>query len=157
MNPNRRRALSMIAATLMLGILAAAPDAAHAQWRRDREDLPIGRDYRVGVQRLVERLERDSNAFRESYEKRERDGRNEGLKRQIQKFDEAAEDLRRNLGRSDYWLDSRSQVQDMIHRARPIDRAMRDGGRFSPLTEDRWRRTVMELNALALLFGIRGV
>src|SRR5687767_15712819 len=75
MNAIQRTAKPAILAAMIFGIMLCLPESANAQFRRDREDFGIGRDYITGIRRLVERVERDSNSFRDYYEKRERESR----------------------------------------------------------------------------------
>ena len=172
MNANiRRMGMALLAATA-LGAFMAAPQAAQAQWRRDRDTLGrFGREYGAQARKIVERLERDSNAFRDAFEhhgwddRRSRDDRryrddrsrgwdrNEDLRSNVQRFDEGTERLRRDFGRSDYYLDTRAQISDVLRMARPIDRAM-DDRRFSSMVVDRWHRVAADLDALATIFGL---
>ena len=179
-----------VLAVAAVGSFMFASIPAQAQWDRDRRDVPFGRDYRVGVQRMVERLEHDSNEFREAFERgnwdrddrgrrydrdpRYRNDRNRGdyyyydrndrrdrgsgrfheqLKRDIQRFDERVENLRRNLGRTSYWTDTRGDVSELMRMARIIDRDLDDRGRYGVGLIDRWRRVMMDLNALGGLMG----
>jgi hypothetical protein len=173
-----------LAAAAAFGLMMAAPQSAEAQWRRDRSDWGLGRntgrEYTAAVRRLVDRLEQSSNAFREYFERHGRDDRYrddrydrrdrydrgrrpvgrylgyEELKSRVQHLDESIEDLDRNIGRSDYWTDTRAHVSDVLRRARVVDRAMDDRG-MHPAVRDRWRRVAADLNALAAMFGMSGV
>jgi hypothetical protein len=187
-------AMGIVAAALVGG-LALAPQAAEAQFGRDRRDRDwnFARQYRGEVRRLVERLERDSNSFRSEFEKhrwndrdryrdsryrgyrdrddryyRDRDDRYyrdnrdyrnrwEDMKRDVQLLDERIEDLRREIGRNEYWVDTRVQMSDVMRLARTVDRFMDDRDfdvRGNRTVEDRWRRVIGDINALAALFGL---
>lgn len=176
-----------ILAVAAMGAMMFASMPAQAQWERDRRDFPLGREYPGGIQRLIERLEHDSNEFREAFERirwddrdsryeRDRDSRyrndrgrgdyyyydrrdrnagryHESLKRDVQRFDERVEDLRGKFRRSRYWTDTRGEVSDLVRMARNIDRDLDNRGFYSASVQDRWRRVMMDLNALSALFG----
>lgn len=139
--------------------------------QRDRDrDRDRGRDRRnYNIESLARRTERESNSFRDWFERnnsRRRMGRsqdNRWLKNEIQNLDEALERVRRKAddrrperGRSD--------MQDAMEHARRIDRELVVGGvlggvlgrdRDTRYTVQEWVDFRRTLDDLARAYGVR--
>ncbi len=163
MNTSKKIALSL--ATAVVASVALAPATAEAQVytrRGDAYDRPVPR--RGGdwvVRPLVDRAERQSNAFRHWYEKtysrrhlgRDADARD--FKHDIQRLDEAMERVRAKADDHRPGI-GRDELRTAIVRAREIDREIgRD--RDTRFTYREWSDLRDTLNDLARLYDLRGI
>ena len=155
--------------TALLTVAALAPRDAAAQIdtrRGDRYsrtwDRNEDRDLRgSSIETLARRTERESNAFREWFERNYRSRRlgrsrdNRWLKGEIQSLDEAmervrshADDRRPERGRSD--------VEDAMDHARRIDRELIfDNDRDTRFTNRPWVDLRLTLDRLARAYNVR--
>ncbi|CAN5419760.1 hypothetical protein BH11ARM2_BH11ARM2_37860 [soil metagenome] len=146
MNRKRNIALSLVA--LIATGVAFAPTQADAQSRRP---APARQEWRVRP--LVVRTERESNAFRDWFE-RSAWRREAGLKANVQRLDESLERLRAKA------TDNRPGVgRDELKTALDYGRAIntRISRRNNAKVVREWSDLRRTLNALARMYGLRAL
>lgn len=162
--------LAVALAAFAVAGLSLFPADAHAQidvrrggdfrYDRDRDR----RDDRRGpsIETLAKRTERESNAFRDWFERqyrnrrlgRDRDGRS--LKAEVQDLDEAMERVRRRADGNS--TRGRKDFEDAMAHARRIDRELvfeRD--RDTRFTTREWIDLRLTLDSLARAYGVRRI
>ena len=131
--------------------------------RRDEWDRRDDRDRRgPSVESLAKRTERESNSFRDWFERQYRQRRlgrdrdNRWLKDEVQNLDEAMERVRHradgnsNRGRNDF--------EDAMAHARRIDRALvLEHDRDTRFTIREWIEFRLTLDSLARAYGVRRI
>lgn len=158
MNKTKLLGLALAAAFVGVGILTPADAAAQRRYRPSY-DRPVRADWKVRP--LVDRSERESNAFRKYFESHNAKGRlgryhdNRYLKDQIQGMDEAFERLRSRADDRRPGV-GKEQLVDALNHARQIDREIYDA-RDTKRTIREWNDLRITLNRLADLYDVRGV
>lgn len=155
----KRTTLTLVAA--LAALVTLVPATASAQFRHRRDPRPMIVRHTWGVRPLVDRAERESNAFRAWFE-RNYDRRNLGryhdnrwLKGQIQDLDESMERLRSKADDRRPGV-GREQLLQALSHARQIDREIRND-RDTRFTVGEWNDLRRTLNDLARLYDVRGV
>jgi hypothetical protein len=112
------------------------------------------------VERLINRVETNSDQFTKAFDKaldRSRlDGtsREDQLNKQVRELERALNRLRTEFDRGDNRGETRSNLQQVMRQAEGIDRLMR-GGRLAGGVEDEWPDVRRDLNTLAEMYNLK--
>ena len=143
-------------AAMAFFLVAAASIPAEAQYRRSR-----GRGYtKTHVEQIIRRLENQTDRFVRSFDRALDNSRVDGTRREdnlnqrARDLENALDVLRAEFDRTDRYLDTRSQVSNVMNIAEDINRAVRYR-RLRGDTERLWARVRTELNALAAVYNLR--
>lgn len=153
MGKNVSRVMMGALALLML-VVVSAP--AEAQFRRNR-----GRGYtKAQVEQIIRRLENQSDRFVQSFDHALDESRADGTRREdnlnqrARDLENAMDSLRQEFDRTDRYMDTRSQVSNVLSVADDINRAVRRRS-LRNNTERLWSRVRSELNSLASVYNLR--
>ena len=144
---------------VVLGCLSflSVSSTSEAQRRaRGRES----RYTKIDVDRLIKRVEENSNTFRSLYERSLSNGSlpgteaNDNLKAKIQRMDESLERLRSDFNRSDNWRDTKSQVAEVFAQARPVNRVLDQRTLIKVDLRRQWSLVKSQLNALGGVYNL---
>jgi hypothetical protein len=114
------------------------------------------------VERLINRVETNSDQFTKAFDKaldRSRlDGtsREDQLNKQVRELERALNRLRTEFNRGDHRGETRSNLQQVMRQAEGIDRLMR-GGRMAGGVEDKWTDVRKDLNTLAGMYDLKAL
>lgn len=147
----------VIMASIALFMVASMSTPAAAQWdRRER-----GRGYtKIQVERIIRRLENQSDRFVRSFDRSLDNSRVDGTRREdylnqrARDLENSLDMLRQEFDRTDRYQDTRAQVSSVLNVAEDINRAMRNR-RLRGNTERLWAQVRSELNALASIYNLR--
>lgn len=147
----------VIMASIALFMVASMSIPAAAQWdRRER-----GRGYtKIQVERIIRRLENQSDRFVRSFDRSLDNSRVDGTRREdhlnqrARDLENSLDVLRQEFDRTDRYQDTRAQVSSVLNVAEDINRAMRNR-RLRSNTERLWAQVRSELNALASIYNLR--
>lgn len=146
----------IFATALITSALAIAMPEAAAQGRN------ANRYSKSDVGRLINRLEESSNNFRRDFDRAMDESSINGtsqedrFNRNVQDFATSLDRLRRNFDRQNNWWDTRSDVQDVVRRAEPVN-SMMNSIAFRRQLENRWNRMRNDVNALADAYDLSGI
>ncbi|HEY0099405.1 MAG TPA: hypothetical protein VGB76_10695 [Pyrinomonadaceae bacterium] len=149
--------VKFIMAAIALFMVAAVSIPAEAQWGRQAR----GRGYSKGqVERIIRRLENQSDRFVRSFDRSLDNSRADGSRREdnlnqrARDLENALDVLRQEFDRTERYQDTRSQVSSVLNVAEDINRAVRNR-RLRGNTERLWAQVRSELNALASVYNLR--
>ena len=141
---------------LALFMLVAISAPAEAQFRRGR-----GRGQtKAQVEQTIRRLENQTDRFVQSFDRSLDDSRADGTRREdnlnqrARDLENALDVLRQEFDRTDRYMDTRSQVSNVLEVAQDINRAVRRRS-LRNNTERLWSRVRTELNSLASIYNLR--
>jgi hypothetical protein len=145
----------MTAIALFMVTIVSTP--AEAQWRRGSRN----RGYtKAQVEQIIRRLENQSDRFVQSFDRSLDNSRVNGtmredtLNQRARDLENALDILRQEFDRTDRYMDTRSQVSNVLSIAEDINRAVRNR-RLRGNTERLWARVRSELNSLASVYNLR--
>ena len=142
-----------LAAVLMILTFA---DASNAQRRREsRNRLMSKAQVKQVIARVEDRVDNFVGNFDRSLDKSRLDGSNreDWLNRRARDLERATDELSREFGRRDAWLENKDEVRKCLNIASDIDRNMRNR-RYGSKTETNWSRVRYELNTLADIYNL---
>ncbi|CAN5669764.1 hypothetical protein BH24ACI3_BH24ACI3_05910 [soil metagenome] len=116
---------------------------------------------RANVEAVIRRMEEASNEFRNDFRNElDRSNLNNSQKntyrRQVDAFEQATDRLRSNFDRDNNWQRSRSQVQNVIRSAQPLNNTM-NSLPFRRNIERQWNQLRNNVNTLANAYGLPGI
>lgn len=145
----RRNNFSLTAASIFCIVAAVIFSAADASAQRNRN-----RYTRQNVASTIATLEQSSNAFRRDFDRfldqsningtREEDR----LNNIVRNYEQSLNRLRQNFDRTDTWWNTRSNVQDVMQNARPVNQMMA-ALPFARQIERQWSQMRRDINRLA--------
>jgi hypothetical protein len=152
-----RNISKVIMASIALFMLVVMSVPAEAQYSRRGRD----RGYtKAQVERIIRRLENQSDRFVRSFDRSLDNSRVDGTRREdnlnqrARDLENALDVLRQEFDRTDRYQDTRSQVSSVMNVAEDINRAVRNR-RLRGNTERLWSQVRSELNALASVYNLR--
>ena len=146
-----------IIAAVALFMLATVSTTAQAQMRRG---YPRGYYSKAQVERIIRRVENQSDRFVRSFDnaldRSRADGtwREDNLNERARELENGLDSLRREFDRTDRYQDTRAQVSSVLGTAEQINTAVRRR-RLRNNTERLWAQLRSELNALAAVYNLR--
>ncbi len=153
----RRNVSKVFMAAIAFFIVAGAAIPAEAQYNRRYR----GRGYtKAHVEQIIRRLENQTDRFVRSFDRSLDNSRVDGTRREdnlnqrARDLENALDVLRADFDRTDRYLDTRSQVSNVMNIAEDINRAVRSR-RLRGDTERLWARVRTELNSLAAVYNLR--
>jgi hypothetical protein len=154
-NIYRFSALSLLFCVAM-AVTLFAPVEADAQGRY------ASRYSKRDVNNIVVRLEQSSNTFRTNFDRAMDNSNINGTQTEtrfnniVRDFEDSVDRLRRDFDRQDSWWQSRSQVQDMVRQASPVNTMMTTLA-FRRNIENQWNRLRNDVNTLADTYDLPGL
>lgn len=165
----RKIKLFGLAFTLVFSFILLSTDSAQAQWRNDRNnrndrrnDRRWGNTNKRAVENLIKRVEDRTDNFSTQVAKALDRIRLDGSRREdnindlVQRLENATDELRREFDRSDSLQENRDEVQRIVSSASNVERSLRRS-RLGNGVQNSWRVLKNEINALARVYGVRGV
>jgi hypothetical protein len=154
----RRRTMKRLSAIFVtaaaLTALIVSPVDADAQGHAR------GRTFtKVDVGRVIARVEDQSGAFRKAVDRQLDHSRLNGSKREdrinaeVKQYDRTVDELRSEFGRHDSWMDTRGNVERVLHEAADVNRIIR-GENLGRGVENEWGNLRRELNMLADVYNL---
>jgi histidinol dehydrogenase len=146
----------MIAA-IALCMLAALSIPAQAQYRRGNRNRGYAK---AEVERIIRRVETQSDRFVQSFDSSLDNSRLDGTRREdnlnqrARDLETDLDSLRQQFDRTDRYQDTRSQVSRVLSTAEGINGVVRRR-RLGGNTERLWSQLRTELNALASVYNLR--
>lgn len=113
------------------------------------------------VKGLVDRLERSSNTFRRDFDRAMDRSPLNGTSTEdrfngyVKDYERSLNTLRSRFNRSNWW-ENRSNVQDMLQKAQPVNQMM-NGLPFARQLENQWRAMRNDINVVADTFDLAGI
>ena len=147
---------SILFSVLLAGVGAVfAPSETFAQGRY------VGQYSRANVDNIVRRVEDSGDEFRRDFRNAlDRSNLSNTQKRnyrgQVDGFERATDQLRSRFDRENDWWQTRSQVQDVVAAARPLNITMNRIG-FRRTIERQWNRLRNDVNTLADTYDLPGI
>jgi len=132
-------------------LLAAFP--ANAQWANS------GRYTRRDVASTIASVEQTSNIFRRDFDRYLDQSNLNGTREEdrlnaiVQNYERSLNSLRINFDRTDSWQETRSNVQDVMRDARPVNQMM-IALPFARSLERQWNNMRRDINRLANTYGL---
>ncbi len=140
---------------LVLVALVSSPAFAQGRAR--------GRQYNKGeVERIIKRLERNTDAFKKAVDRQLDHSVLDGTKREdrindrVSDLERATDRLRGRFDRSDDWRETRSDVEDVVQEARNIN-GLFDRVRAYSRVSSSWASVRTDINTLAAIYNVRPV
>lgn len=146
-----------IIAAVALFMLAAVSTTTQAQMRRG---YPSNYYAKAQVERIIRRVENQSDRFVRSFDRSldhsRIDGtwREDNLNERARQLENALDSLRREFDRTDRYQDTRMQVSHVLNTAESVNTAVRRR-RLRNNTERLWAQLRSELNTLASVYNLR--
>jgi histidinol dehydrogenase len=146
----------MVIVALFMVATAITP-LAHAQMRRG---YPGRNNTKAQVERIIRRVENQSDRFVRSFDnaldRSRADGtwREDNLNERARDLENKLDALRMEFDRTDRYQDTRTQVSSVLNTAEGINTAVRRR-RLNNNTERLWERVRDELNTLAAFYNLR--
>lgn len=141
-------------------VVLATSIPSFAQWDRRYWE----RMRKSDVEKVIARLERNANDFRRDLDRWLDYSRIDGTRREdeynsrVRAFEEATNRLRAEFDRSDRWWETRTQVQAVLDRAKPVAEIMRRRGpRYNRQIAITWQNLHRQLNKLATTYRLQGI
>ena len=146
---------AMFVTAAALAALVASTGAADAKGR-DR-----GREYaKVDVGRVIARVEDQSGAFRKAVDRQLDHSRLNGTRREdrinaeVKQYDRTVDALRSEFSHRDSWMETRGNVDRVLHQAADVNRIMHDEN-LGRGVENEWGNLRRELNSLADVYNLK--
>lgn len=114
------------------------------------------------VKGYIDRLERSSNTFRKDFDRAmDRSSLNgtpteDRFNANVKDYENSLDRLKREFNRNNSWWDNRSNVQDMLGYARPVNQMM-NSLPFARNLERQWRAMRDDINKVADTFDLPGI
>jgi histidinol dehydrogenase len=146
-----------IIAAVALFMLATVSTSAEAQTRRGYQR---GYYTKAQVERIIRRVENQSDRFVRSFDNALDRSRMDGTRREdnlngrARDLENALDSLRQEFDRTDRYQDTRTQVSSVLNTAEGINTAVRRR-RLTNYTERLWTQLRSELNELAAIYNLR--
>lgn len=150
----KRLSIVMCAVLALCGV-ALSPTAADAQ-RRARDRVFTKSD----VQRIINRVEDRSGAFRKAVDRQLDHSRLNGSRRedrineQVKQYDRTVDALRWEFSRRDSWMETRGNVERVLREASDVNHIMHDTD-LGRGVENEWGTLRRELNTLADVYDLK--
>jgi len=120
-----------------------------------------GRVYsKVDVGRVIARVEDQSGAFRKAVDRQLDHSKLNGSRREdrinaeVKQYDRTVDELRSEFSRRDSWMETRGNVERVLHQAADVNRIMHDEN-LGRGVESEWGNLRRELNALADVYNLK--
>lgn len=162
----RKIKLFGLALSLVFSFMLLSTDSVQAQMRGSRNerrsDRRWGNTNKRAVENLIKRVENRTDNFKDQVDRALDHSRLDGSRREdninelAKRFESATDELRREFDRSDSLRENRDEVQRMVSAASNVNRALRRS-RLGNGVQNSWRILRNEVNALARVYGVRGV
>lgn len=156
MNRKIFRIFTGFAATLMVFLMF---DTANGQRRREVRGRGLNKaQVKVIVNRVEDRVDNFVKNFDRSLDRSRLNGtsREDWLNKRARDLESATDELSREFGRRDAWIENREEVRRCINIATDIDRNMRNY-QYGAATEANWANVRFELNSLADVYNMAKV
>jgi len=141
-----------LAAVLMVLTFA---DVSNAQRRESRGRMKSKAQVKVIVNRVEDRVDNFVDKYDKSLDRSRLNGssREDWLMRRARDLEGATDELSREFGRRDAWIENKDEVRRCLNIASDIDRNMKNY-RFGAAAESNWARVRYELNTLADVYNL---
>jgi hypothetical protein len=146
--------MSIAVGLCVLTALSVSVSAQNRRYSRNRVDT------KAEIDRLIKRVENQSDRFVQSFDRSLDNSRLDGtmrednLNQRARALENDLDSLRREFDRTDRYLDTRSQVSRVMSTAEGINAVVRRR-RLGGNTERVWAQLRSELNALANVYNLR--
>jgi hypothetical protein len=141
----------------LIALLALVSSPAFGQRRaRPRQDN------RGEIERIIKRLETNTDAFKKAVDRQLDRSVLDGTKREdrindrVSDLERATDRLRSKFDRSDDWQDTRSDVEDVVKEARTVNALFGRVRAYSRVSSN-WAAVRNDINALASVYRVRPV
>lgn len=155
MNTNKiNRMIATAVITSFAAFLLVGTVVAQGRWS--------ARYTRTDVSSIIQRLEESSDRFRNDFDRALDNSNVDGTaterryEQTVQDYENALDSLRSHFDRNDSWWESRSRVQMVITKARPVNSIMTSAA-FRRNLEQQWNRMRGDLNTLADTYDLAGI
>ena len=130
-------------------------DVSNAQRRESRGRMRSKAQVKVVIDRLEDRVDNFVRNYDRSLDRSRLDGssRENWLMKRARDLESATDELSREFGRRDAWIENKDEVRRCLNIATDIDRNMRNY-RFGAAAESNWARVRYELNTLADVYNL---
>lgn len=142
--------LSLAAITFVLSV------AGNAQPRREtRGRLLTKAQVKAVINRVEDRVDNFVRRFDQSLDRSKLNGssREDWLMKRAKDLEAATDELSREFGRRDAWIENKDEVRKCLNIATDIDRNMKNY-RYGAATEQNWANVRFELNTLADIYNL---
>lgn len=144
--------LSLMAVTFVL----TAAGTADAQRRRESRGRFMNKaQVKVVIDRVEDRVDNFVKRYDQSLDHSKLNGtsREDWLMRRAKDLESATDELSREFGRRDAWIENKDEVRKCLNIATDIDRNMKNY-RYGAATEQNWADVRFELNTLADIYNL---
>ncbi len=131
-------------------------DASNAQRRREsRGRMMTKAQVKAVIDRVENRVDNFVGNYDKSLDRSRLDGTNreDWLNKRAKDLEKATDELSREFGRRDAWIENKDEVRRCLNIATDIDRNMKNY-RFGAATERNWANVRYELNTLADVYNM---
>ena len=141
-----------LAAVLMVLTFA---DVSNAQRRESRGRMRSKAQVKAIINRVEDRVDNFVDNYDKSLDRSRLNGssREDWLNKRARDLERATDELSREFGRRDAWVENKDEVRKCLNIASDIDRNMKNY-RFAAGTENNWSRVRYELNSLADVYNL---
>ncbi len=142
--------LSLAAITFVLSV------AGNAQPRREsRGRFMTKAQVKAVINRVEDRVDNFVRRFDQSLDRSKLNGtsREDWLMKRAKDLEAATDELSREFGRRDAWIENKDEVRKCLNIATDIDRNMKNY-RYGAATEANWANVRFELNTLADIYNL---
>lgn len=150
--------LKFVTAIAAILFVLSAIDTAHAQRRQLREARGRGMT-KAQVNLVINRVEDRVDNFVKNYDRSLDHSRLNGSSREnwlmnrARDLERTTDELAREFGRRDAWIENKDETRRCLNIASDIDRNMKNY-RFGQATEANWNNVRFELNTLADIYNL---
>jgi hypothetical protein len=131
-------------------------DVSNAQRRREsRGKMRTKAEVKVIIDRVEDRVDNFVGNYDKSLDRSRLNGtsREDWLNKRAKDLEKATDELSREFGRRDAWIENKDEVRQCLNIATDIDKNMRNY-RFGAATERNWANVRYELNTLADVYNL---
>ncbi|HEY0460835.1 MAG TPA: hypothetical protein VGC97_16990 [Pyrinomonadaceae bacterium] len=141
-----------LAAVLMIFTLAGA---GRAQRRESRNQMMTKAQVKQVITRVEDRVDNFVKKYDKSLDRSRLNGssREDWLMKRAKDLESATDELSREFGRRDAWIENKDEVRRCLNIASDINRNLKNY-RFGAATENNWANVRYELNTLADVYNL---
>ena len=136
-------------------MLLSMAGTSEAQRREARGRMRSKSDVKQIINRVEDRVDNFVSRYDRSLDRSRLNGssREDWLMKRARDLESASDELAREFGRRDAWIENKDEVRRCLDIASDIDRNMKNY-RFGAATENNWSRVRFELNTLADVYNL---
>ncbi|MEP6900561.1 MAG: hypothetical protein ABJA66_02360 [Actinomycetota bacterium] len=148
--------VNMVVGLAAVVMVLTFADVSNAQRRREsRGKLLTKAEVKAIINRVEDRVDNFVGNYDKSLDRSRLNGtsREDWLNKRAKDLEKATDELSREFGRRDAWIENKDEVRRCLNIATNIDKNVRNY-RFGPATEKNWANVRYELNTLADVYNL---